>query len=42
MAEGAPRTWVGILRHWRNDVQRNEVRDLLAAIKLATPDSCRA
>ena len=32
----------GYSRHWRNDDQRTEVRALLAAIKLATPASCRA
>ena len=36
----APSDLGGYSRHWRNDVQRNEVRDLLSAIKLATPDSC--
>ena len=38
----APSELGGYSRHWRNDKQRNEVRDLLSAIKLATPDSCRA
>jgi hypothetical protein len=36
----APSDLGGYSRHWRNDVQRNEVRDLLSAIKLATPASC--
>ena len=31
----------GYSRHWRNDAQRNEVRALLSAIKLATPETCR-
>jgi len=30
----------GYSRHWRNVEQRNEVRELLAAIKLATPETC--
>ena len=38
----APSDLGGYSRHWRNDVQRNEVRALLAAIKLATPATCRA